>query len=101
MTTTGTLENLLNEHDVARVTGLSVASLRRWRLLKSGSSDEERAMPVARRLFHWTTNNTKFGAQSEGPLAASRVFRRDTAEAARGEGEIEVDGRLYLGDTTG
>ena len=31
-----TLETLLNEHDVARVTGLSVASVRRWRLLKKG-----------------------------------------------------------------
>jgi predicted DNA-binding transcriptional regulator AlpA len=30
------IENLLNEHDVARITGLSVASVRRWRLLKQG-----------------------------------------------------------------
>jgi predicted DNA-binding transcriptional regulator AlpA len=30
------LENLLNEHDVARITGLSVASVRRWRLLRQG-----------------------------------------------------------------
>ncbi len=30
------LETLLNEHDVARITGLSVASVRRWRLLKQG-----------------------------------------------------------------
>ena len=28
------LETLLNEHDVARITGLSVASVRRWRLLR-------------------------------------------------------------------
>jgi len=27
---------LLNEHEVARVTGLSVASVRRWRLLRHG-----------------------------------------------------------------
>jgi predicted DNA-binding transcriptional regulator AlpA len=27
---------LLNEHDVARITGLSVASVRRWRLLRQG-----------------------------------------------------------------
>ena len=31
-----TIEDLLNEHDVARITGLSVASVRRWRLLKQG-----------------------------------------------------------------
>jgi predicted DNA-binding transcriptional regulator AlpA len=30
------IETLLNEHDVARITGLSVASVRRWRLLKQG-----------------------------------------------------------------
>ena len=30
------LEALLNEHDVARIMGLSVASVRRWRLLKQG-----------------------------------------------------------------
>jgi len=36
MPTVSTLEVLLNEYDVARVTGLSVASVRRWRLLKQG-----------------------------------------------------------------
>jgi predicted DNA-binding transcriptional regulator AlpA len=35
-TATTTLEALLNEHDVARITGLSVASVRRWRLLRQG-----------------------------------------------------------------
>ena len=30
------LETLLTEHEVARITGLSVASVRRWRLLRSG-----------------------------------------------------------------
>jgi len=30
------IETLLNEHDVARTTGLSVASVRRWRLLRQG-----------------------------------------------------------------
>ena len=36
MKLTDALEELLNEHDVARITGLSVASVRRWRLLKVG-----------------------------------------------------------------
>lgn len=31
-----TFEALLNEHNVARITGLSVASVRRWRLLRQG-----------------------------------------------------------------
>ena len=35
-TTDNTLENLLNERDIARLTGLSLASVRRWRLLKQG-----------------------------------------------------------------
>lgn len=30
------LQGLLNEYDVARITRLSVASVRRWRLLRKG-----------------------------------------------------------------
>jgi predicted DNA-binding transcriptional regulator AlpA len=30
------LDALLNEYDVARITGLSVASVRRWRLFREG-----------------------------------------------------------------
>ncbi len=30
------IDPLLNEHDVARITGLSLASVRRWRLLRQG-----------------------------------------------------------------
>lgn len=30
------LENLLNEHAVARITGMSIASVRRWRLFRLG-----------------------------------------------------------------
>lgn len=36
MAVVNTPEMLLNEYDVARVTGLSVASVRGWRLLKQG-----------------------------------------------------------------
>lgn len=36
MSEPNTLETLLTEHDVARITGLSVASVRRWRLLHQG-----------------------------------------------------------------
>jgi predicted DNA-binding transcriptional regulator AlpA len=35
-TSNKTLGTLLNEHDLARITGLSVASVRRWRLLRQG-----------------------------------------------------------------
>lgn len=30
------LQSLLNEHDVSRITGLSLASVRRWRVLGKG-----------------------------------------------------------------
>jgi predicted DNA-binding transcriptional regulator AlpA len=36
MSINSTLEHLLNEQDVARITGLSLASVRRWRLLNRG-----------------------------------------------------------------
>jgi len=36
MATPNSLEALLTERDVARITGLSVATVRRWRLLKQG-----------------------------------------------------------------
>ncbi len=35
-TINNTLETLLNEHQVAHLIGLSVASVRRWRLLRQG-----------------------------------------------------------------
>ncbi len=35
-TVQNTIETLLNEYDVARITGLSVASVRRWRLFRQG-----------------------------------------------------------------
>jgi predicted DNA-binding transcriptional regulator AlpA len=36
MATVDTLEPLLNERDVARITGMSLGSVRRWRLLGRG-----------------------------------------------------------------
>ena len=36
MGTANTIETLLNEHDVARMTSMSVATIRRWRLLQRG-----------------------------------------------------------------
>ena len=44
------LETLLNEHDVARITGLSVASVRRWRLLRQGRNTSRSAPPSATSL---------------------------------------------------
>jgi predicted DNA-binding transcriptional regulator AlpA len=36
MRTPNILEELLTEQDIARMTGMSLASVRRWRLLKRG-----------------------------------------------------------------
>ena len=36
MTSIISFENLLNERDVARITGLSLATIRRWRLFGKG-----------------------------------------------------------------
>jgi predicted DNA-binding transcriptional regulator AlpA len=36
VTANNTVETLLNEHDVARITGMSVATVRRWRLFREG-----------------------------------------------------------------
>lgn len=36
MTVQHTFEQLLSEQDVARITGMSVATVRRWRLLRQG-----------------------------------------------------------------
>ncbi len=35
-TNNNTIETLLKEHDVARITGMSVASVRGWRLHRTG-----------------------------------------------------------------
>jgi len=35
-TVSTSLEALITEHDVARISGMSVASVRRWRLLRQG-----------------------------------------------------------------
>lgn len=35
-TAINTVEKLLNEHDLARITGMSVATVRRWRLFRQG-----------------------------------------------------------------
>jgi predicted DNA-binding transcriptional regulator AlpA len=63
-----TLEELLTEHDVARVTGLSVSSVRRWRLrrdgpkyLKLNSAVRYRGVDVAK----WLESRPSGGHQAE------------------------------------
>ena len=64
------LETLLNEHDVARITSLSVASVRRWRLLKQGPRYLKVGSSVRYRpedIFAWLETRPTGGEQPEVP----------------------------------
>jgi predicted DNA-binding transcriptional regulator AlpA len=76
-----TIENLLNEHDVARIIGLSVASVRRWRLLRQGPTYIKigaavRYKPEA--IAAWLDSRPTGGQ----PSSAAHV---ESAECSRGE----------------
>lgn len=67
------LEELLNEHDVAQVYGLSVASVRRWRLLgqgpkyiKIGAAVRYRPSDVSSWLESRPTGGGEVAASGEG-----------------------------------
>ena len=63
------IENLLNEHDIAHITGMSLASVRRWRLLKIGPKAKKIGAAVRYRpedLKIWLDSRpTIGGAQAE------------------------------------
>lgn len=68
-TANNTLESLLNEHDVARITGLSVASVRRWRLLRQGPKYLKIGAAVRYRaedLSMWLKSRPSGGEQQAG-----------------------------------
>jgi predicted DNA-binding transcriptional regulator AlpA len=63
------LQSLLNEHEVARVTGLSVASVRRWRLLRQGPKYLKIFSAVRYRpedISVWLASRPTGGGHSEG-----------------------------------
>jgi predicted DNA-binding transcriptional regulator AlpA len=63
-----TLETLLNEHDVAHLTGLSVSSVRRWRLLKEGPKYIKIGAAVrykAKDVSAWLESRPTAGGKSE------------------------------------
>jgi predicted DNA-binding transcriptional regulator AlpA len=67
MAVVSTLEVLLNEYDVARITGLSVASVRRWRLLKQGPTFLKIGAAVRYRsedLARWLASRPTGGAST-------------------------------------
>jgi predicted DNA-binding transcriptional regulator AlpA len=66
--TNNSVENLLNEYDVARITGLSVASVRRWRLLKQGPTYMKIGSAVRYRaadLARWLETRPTGGERAE------------------------------------
>jgi predicted DNA-binding transcriptional regulator AlpA len=68
MATPNTLEELLTEHDVARITGLSVASTRRWRLLRQGPKYLKIGAAVRYRpedIAEWLESRPSGGGHSE------------------------------------
>ncbi len=69
MGTVNALESLLNEHDVARITGLSVATVRRWRLLRQGPKYIKIGAAVRYKpedISAWIASRPAGGAQEEG-----------------------------------
>ena len=59
---------LLNEHDVARITGLSVASVRRWRLFRQGPKYLKIGAAVRYRpedIAEWLESRPSGGGHSE------------------------------------
>ena len=69
------IENLLNEYDVARLTALSVASVRRWRLLRQGPRFVKIGAAVRYRpedILAWLQSRPTGGGSLEAndPLAA-------------------------------
>jgi predicted DNA-binding transcriptional regulator AlpA len=61
--------NLLNEHDVARITGLSLASVRRWRLLRRGPKYYKLGAAVRYKpedLFAWLEARPSGGGDQSG-----------------------------------
>jgi predicted DNA-binding transcriptional regulator AlpA len=61
------LPTLLNEFDVARITGLSVASVRRWRLFKQGPKYIKIGAAVRYRpedVYAWLASRPSGGEQN-------------------------------------
>lgn len=68
-TATNTLERLLNEHEVADITGLSVASVRRWRLFRQGPKYIKIGAAVRYKpedVSAWLESRPVGGGQTEG-----------------------------------
>jgi predicted DNA-binding transcriptional regulator AlpA len=77
-------ENLLNEHDVAKVTALSVASVRRWRLFRQGPKYLKIGAAVRYKpadVDAWLTSRPT-GGSDVPPIAAISVGRAPVPTAA-------------------
>ena len=69
MTTKNTIEALLNEHDVARITGLSPSTVRRWRLQRNQGPEYLKIGSAVRykegALRAWIENRHTGGTKTE------------------------------------
>jgi predicted DNA-binding transcriptional regulator AlpA len=62
------IDNLLNEFDIARITGMSVATVRRWRLLRQGPKCLKLGSAVRYRpedVFAWLASRPTGGEHQE------------------------------------
>ncbi len=72
-TTNCSIDALLNEHDVAHLTGLSVASVRRWRLIREGPKYLKLGAAVRYRaedIAAWLESRPSGGGQPGGTVNA-------------------------------
>ena len=84
-TANNTLETLLNEHDIARITGLSVASVRRWRLLKQGPRYLKLGAAVrykAGDVSAWLESRPTGGELNPKEVIEEKVLARPSHQAA-------------------
>lgn len=70
-----TLEVLLNEHDLVRITGLSVATVRRWRLFRQGPKYIKIGAAVRYKsedIRAWLDSRPTIGGNQAGNVAGTR-----------------------------
>ena len=84
-TANNTLETLLNEHDVARIMGLSVASVRRWRLMRQGPKYLKIGAAVrykAEDVSAWLESRPTGGERNPGEVTEETISAHSSHQAA-------------------
>jgi hypothetical protein len=92
------IETLLNEHEVARITGLSVASVRRWRLHRQGPTYVKigaAARYKAEDIWVWLDSQPFGGVCDELAILRIGMPQREQRTEA-GEGQMLVRAGVTL-----